>query len=70
MILRAIFWIGLVAILMPHEPNVGLGSPRASGLVETIKAAALHRLIELRAELLEAEQARGKSAVSVGPAPG
>lgn len=25
MILRALFWIGLVSLLMPHEPNLGLG---------------------------------------------
>ena len=29
MIFRAIFWIGLVAILMPHEPDLGLGRPAA-----------------------------------------
>ena len=27
MLLRALFWITLVAILMPHEPDVGLGRP-------------------------------------------
>jgi hypothetical protein len=27
MIFRAIFWIGLVALLMPHEPDLGLGRP-------------------------------------------
>ena len=27
MIFRAIFWIGLVAILMPHEPDLGFGRP-------------------------------------------
>lgn len=27
MILRALFWISLVAILMPHEPDLGLGRP-------------------------------------------
>jgi hypothetical protein len=26
-ILRAIFWIAVVAILMPHEPELGLGRP-------------------------------------------
>jgi hypothetical protein len=25
MIFRAIFWIGLVALLMPHEPDLGFG---------------------------------------------
>lgn len=29
MIFRAIFWIGLVAILMPHEPDLGFGRPDA-----------------------------------------
>lgn len=31
MILRAIFWIGLVALLMPHEPDLGLGRPASPG---------------------------------------
>ncbi|HWY62244.1 MAG TPA: hypothetical protein VNW15_10125 [Rhizomicrobium sp.] len=29
MIFRAIFWIGLVSLLMPHEPDTGLGRPAA-----------------------------------------
>lgn len=29
MLLRAMFWIGLVALLMPHEPDLGLGRPGA-----------------------------------------
>ncbi len=29
MIFRAIFWVGLVAILMPHEPDLGFGRPAA-----------------------------------------
>ena len=29
MVFRAIFWIGLVAILMPHEPDLGFGRPDA-----------------------------------------
>jgi hypothetical protein len=32
MILRAIFWIGLVSLLMPHEPDLGLGRPGAGTL--------------------------------------
>ncbi|HTP77094.1 MAG TPA: hypothetical protein VMJ73_08930 [Rhizomicrobium sp.] len=31
MIIRAIFWIGLVAFLMPHEPDLGFGRPGAEG---------------------------------------
>ncbi|HEX4301475.1 MAG TPA: hypothetical protein VHZ78_01690 [Rhizomicrobium sp.] len=30
MILRAIFWIGLVSFLMPHEPDLGFGRPSAA----------------------------------------
>ncbi len=29
MIFRAVFWIGLVALLMPHEPDLGFGRPEA-----------------------------------------
>ena len=29
MIFRAIFWVGLVALLMPHEPDLGFGRPVA-----------------------------------------
>jgi hypothetical protein len=27
MILRALFWISVVAVLMPHEPDLGFGRP-------------------------------------------
>lgn len=30
MLIRAAFWIGVVALLMPHEPNVGFGRPDAT----------------------------------------
>lgn len=30
MILRAIFWIGLISFMMPHEPDLGFGRPSAS----------------------------------------
>ena len=29
MIIRAAFWIGLVSLLAPHEPDLGLGRPGA-----------------------------------------
>jgi hypothetical protein len=32
MIFRAVFWIGLVSLLMPHEPDLGLGRPGAGTL--------------------------------------
>ncbi|MGH6872480.1 MAG: hypothetical protein ACREHE_13340 [Rhizomicrobium sp.] len=30
MLFRALFWIALVSILMPREPNLGFGRPGAS----------------------------------------
>ncbi|MBS0279431.1 MAG: hypothetical protein JSR81_17530 [Proteobacteria bacterium] len=30
MIFRALFWIAVVAVLMPREPDLGLGRPGAS----------------------------------------
>jgi hypothetical protein len=32
MILRALFWITLVSVLMPREPDLGLGRPGTHGL--------------------------------------
>jgi hypothetical protein len=37
MILRAIFWIGLVAVFMPHEPDLGFGRPGTHpGVADTV----------------------------------
>ena len=36
MIFRAIFWIGLVSLLMPHEADLGLGRPGAGMLLPAI----------------------------------
>jgi len=30
MLFRALFWIGVVAVLMPREPDLGLGRPGTS----------------------------------------
>jgi hypothetical protein len=35
MIFRAVFWIGLVSLLMPHEPNLGFGRPHMGALSPT-----------------------------------
>ena len=42
MIFRAIFWIGLVSLLTPHEPDLGLGRPGAGTPVSpsTVLSAA------------------------------
>lgn len=45
MIFRAIFWIGLVALLMPKEPDLGLGRPGTgpSSLMTSMGIAGLSR---------------------------
>ena len=44
MIFRAVFWIGLVSLLAPHEPDLGLGRPGAGTVLSsspaTVQAAA------------------------------
>jgi hypothetical protein len=40
MLFRAIFWIGLVAVLMPHEPDLGFGRPASPGVGVTSDVTA------------------------------
>jgi hypothetical protein len=47
MIFRAVFWIGLVSLLTPHEPDLGLGRPGAGTLPSSptaILSSAAHGL--------------------------
>jgi hypothetical protein len=44
MIFRAIFWIAVVAILMPREPDLGLGRP---GVAASLPGAIVSRLTAL-----------------------
>jgi hypothetical protein len=37
MLLRAIFWIGLVSLMIPHEPDLGFGRP-GNGAAATANA--------------------------------
>ncbi|HEY4112939.1 MAG TPA: hypothetical protein VGM17_02665 [Rhizomicrobium sp.] len=41
MILRAIFWIAVVAVLMPHEPDLGLGRPGKNESIASQVSTAL-----------------------------
>jgi hypothetical protein len=42
MIFRAVFWVGLVSLLMPHEPDLGLGRPGAgTSLPQTVISGAV-----------------------------
>lgn len=45
MMMRALFWIAVVAVMMPHEPDLGLGRPGA-------QSAALPQALMARAESL------------------
>jgi hypothetical protein len=41
MLFRAIFWIGLVSLLMPHEPDLGFGRPQlAAPLPDGVQSRA------------------------------
>ena len=44
MIFRAIFWIGLVSLLAPHEPDLGLGRPGAG--TSNVSTATLQSTVE------------------------
>ena len=44
MILRAIFWVGLISFLMPHEPDLGFGRP--SSAVSLPTTASMTDLIQ------------------------
>ena len=46
MILRAIFWIGLVSFLMPHEPDLGFGRPGAAATSAMPTPSSLTQLIQ------------------------
>jgi hypothetical protein len=47
MIFRAVFWIGLVALLAPHEPDLGLGRPGAGTSHPSTLPSAVARLSRL-----------------------
>lgn len=46
MILRAVFWIGLVSLLMPHEPDLGFGRPGAGAQIASLAPAGIAGLIQ------------------------
>jgi hypothetical protein len=49
MLFRAVFWIGLVSVLMPHEPDLGLGRPGASGELSSALFSAAEDGLSARA---------------------
>jgi hypothetical protein len=45
MILRAIFWIGLVSFLMPHEPDLGFGRQGTASATASATPSSITALI-------------------------
>jgi len=41
MLLRAVFWIGLVSLMIPHEPDLGFGRPGAGSAAGPSTVASL-----------------------------
>ena len=41
MLLRALFWIGAVAVMMPHEPDLGLGRPNMAANLLAANGASI-----------------------------
>ncbi|MBV9571476.1 MAG: hypothetical protein JO056_09575 [Alphaproteobacteria bacterium] len=69
MIFRAIFWLAVVALLMPHGGGAGAAPDchRAScsagaQFLDRIKDAGLHSLVRVRADIKTAERARNHAA--------
>jgi hypothetical protein len=46
MIFRAIFWIGLVSFLMPHEPDLGFGRPGTAATLASLAPSSISSLIQ------------------------
>src|SRR5690242_8337002 len=47
MLSRAVFWIGLISLMMPHEPDLGFGRPGAAPVTTAgVQPSALTSLIQ------------------------
>jgi hypothetical protein len=66
MILRAMFWMAVVALLAPHgfrSASAGCdhgACSRGAELIERIRDSGLHSLAQVRADIEAAEQARSR----------
>jgi hypothetical protein len=47
MILRAAFWITVVAVFIPHEPDLGYGRPDAPSVVPPKAVAAMAHMLKV-----------------------
>lgn len=55
MIMRAIFWIGLVSFLMPHEPDLGFGRPSSN--LSTQSVASLIQATDVQSACMAHQEA-------------
>lgn len=56
MIIRAAFWIAVVAVLMPHEPDLGFGRPGAEGFIPTQLSGWIPADVKAPEQLCEGRQ--------------
>ncbi len=56
MIFRAAFWIAVVAVLMPHEPDLGFGRPGAEGFSPTQLSGWIPADVKAPEQLCEGRQ--------------
>lgn len=68
MIFRAIFWLAVVALLMPRAVGAGTATdcdraPCSAGaqFLDRIKNASLHSLVQVRTDIEADERARNQS---------
>ena len=47
--MRAVFWIGLVSLLIPHEPDLGFGRPSGQASLAGAVPASMAALIQANA---------------------
>ncbi len=48
--LKALFWLGVIAFLMPHEPDLGFGH-KDGGLAPVIRQIVIAELSSVRARM-------------------
>lgn len=55
MILRAVFWVAVVAMMMPREPDIGFGAPDRNDddFVTSLRSSAQASLARVMTELRE-----------------
>ncbi|HEY5239351.1 MAG TPA: hypothetical protein VIJ62_13295 [Rhizomicrobium sp.] len=62
MILRAAFFIVLVSLMMPREPDLGFGHPganaKADGFGAMFHSIVLRNAVQVKADIREAQLAR------------